>query len=449
VTYSLLVFILARQYHSHNISATTLPDSYFLQKYMHGVFNRIKYDIISLTYRKYDKGENMDFLKRATELNEETVSHRRFFHQTAETGLNMPKAQEYVLNKLSEYGYDPTKCGYGVTATAGTGEPVILLRADMDALPMAEESGEEFACPTGNAHACGHDLHAAMLLTAAKMLKECESELKGTVKFMFQPAEETFEGSRNMIENGILENPKPDAALAFHVTTGKMPLGVYAYNPGGVMMASVDGFRIEIRGKGAHGAYPHSSVDPIMIGVYIHQALQSLIARESDAEKMCVLTIGQFHAGTAANIIPDTAYLEGTLRTDDKAQREKLVKRINEVASSVAETFGGSVKITVLSAVPPLMCDKETTEAFVRYIGEMDIPNKIPMSGVKTTASEDFALICDKIPSALMYVSAGFMDERGSFPAHNPKVRFNEGALPNGAGMYAHCAYRWLEEHQK
>ena len=160
----------------------------------------------------------MDFYKRALELIDETISHRRFFHKNAETGLNMPVAVEYVMKKLTEYGLNPQKCGYGVTALLGKGEKTLLLRADMDALPMSEESGEEFACPTGKqAHACGHDFHAAMLLTAAKILKENENKLCGKVKFMFQPAEEIFEGSNNMIENGILENPKPDAALAFQV----------------------------------------------------------------------------------------------------------------------------------------------------------------------------------------------------------------------------------------
>ena len=141
----------------------------------------------------------MDFYKRALELNEDTIANRRFFHQTAEVGLDMPKAQAYILEKLTEYGLSPERCGHGVTAMLGQGSPVLLLRADMDALPMPEESGEPFACPSGDrAHACGHDFHAAMLLTAARMLKECESELKGTVKFMFQPAECTFEVSRDM-----------------------------------------------------------------------------------------------------------------------------------------------------------------------------------------------------------------------------------------------------------
>ena len=184
----------------------------------------------------------MNFYERAVELNEETIENRRYFHTNAEVGLDMPKAQAYVMEKLTEYGLKPEKCGHGVTATLGHGGKVLLLRADMDALPMPEESGEDFACPTGTEnHACGHDFHAAMLLTAAKMLKEKEDLLEGTVKFMFQPAEETFEGSKDMIEAGILENPKVDAALAFHVAAGQLPMGLVMYNDKDTMMFSVDG----------------------------------------------------------------------------------------------------------------------------------------------------------------------------------------------------------------
>ena len=208
----------------------------------------------------------MDFYKRALELKDETVADRRYIHQNAETGLELPKTKAYVMDKLKEYGLDPVECGEGVTATLGNGGRVLLLRADMDGLPMQEESGEAFACPTGKtAHTCGHDFHAAMLLSAARILKEQESKLKGTVKFMFQPAEETFQGSKNMIEHGILENPKVDAALAYHVSPGKMPVGLFMYNDKGTMMYSVDGFKITVKGKGSHGAYPHAGVDPINI----------------------------------------------------------------------------------------------------------------------------------------------------------------------------------------
>ena len=342
----------------------------------------------------------MDFYKRALELKDETVADRRYIHQNAETGLELPKTKAYVMDKLKEYGLDPVECGEGVTTTLGNGGRVLLLRADMDGLPMPEESGEAFACPTGKtAHTCGHDFHAAMLLSAARILKEQESKLKGTVKFMFQPAEETFQGSKNMIEHGILENPKVDAALAYHVSPGKMPVGLFMYNDKGTMMYSVDGFKITVKGKGSHGAYPHAGVDPINIGVHIHLALQELIARETDPAHACVLTIGQFKAGEAANIIPETAVLQGTIRTNNTK--------------------------------------------------EMDIPGLTPVPDVSASASEDFAVIAEKVPSTFMYLSAGYTDERGTYPAHNPKVQFNEDVCPIGVACLAQCAVKWLESHQE
>ena len=417
----------------------------------------------------------MNFYDRALELKEELVENRRYFHKNAEVGLHMPMAKAYVMEKLREYGLEPVECGEGVTAVVGManggggsaasavgtpgggdvsgagevrGGKVLLLRADMDALPMPEESGLEFACPTGeSAHACGHDMHAAMLLTAAKMLKEYEGELKGTVKFMFQPAEETFEGSKNMIANGILENPNVDAALAYHVAAGKMPLGIYMYNSTGTMMFSSDGFRIHIKGKGSHGAYPQNSVDPINIGVHIHLALQELIARESNPEHSCVLTIGQFSAGSAPNIIPDTAILSGTIRTNKPEARELLVRRMKEVAVKTADVFGGTAEVEDLSGTPPLICNPEMVDEIAGYMKELEIPGAMPSPNVSASASEDFAVIAEKVPSVFMYLSAGFMDQRGEAPAHNPKVQFNEDVLPIGAAYMAHCAVRWLEEH--
>lgn len=389
----------------------------------------------------------MNFYDRARERRQETIAHRRYFHTHAEPGLNTPKACAYLLEKLTEYGLSPVPCGHGITATVGSGSPCLLLRADMDALPMPEESGEPFACPTGKeAHACGHDLHAAMLLTAAGLLKERESELNGTVKFMFQPAEETFEGAQDMLNHGILKNPPVDAAMALHVTSGQMPLGLYMYNADGTMMASVDGFRITLRGKGAHGAYPHNAIDPINMAVHVYLALEALIAREADPSKMCVLTVGRFHAGSAPNIIPEEAVLEGTLRTNDKENRELLVRRIREVAEGTASVYGGTAELEVLSAVPPLVCDRTMTEEMAGYISRL-IPNATAYPGVTASASEDFAVIADKVPSVFIHLSAGFQDERGAYPPHNPKVRFNEEALPMGAAIYAECAMNWLKNH--
>lgn len=389
----------------------------------------------------------MNFYERALELREETVAHRRWLHKNAEVGLHMPKGQAYVMEQLRECGLDAHPCGHGVTAELGReGGRTILLRADMDALPMPEESGESFSCPTGTeAHACGHDFHAAMLLTAAKMLKEKEDMLPGRVRLMFQTAEETFEGAKDMMANGILDGV--DVALAYHVGSGRMPVGLFMYNSGGTMMYSVDGFRITVHGRGAHGAYPHSSIDPINIGVHIYLALESLIAREADPGKACVLTIGSFNAGSAPNIIPDTAVLQGTLRTNDSESRGKLVRRLNEAAQRTAEVFGGSAEVEKLSEVPPLVCDPAMTEEVVGYMKELPIPGLTPVPDTSASASEDFATIAEKVPSVFMYLSAGYLDERGDAPAHNPKVQFNEDVCPIGSACLAHCAVRWLEEH--
>ena len=390
----------------------------------------------------------MDYYKRALELNEDTVANRRYIHTHAEIGLELPVTTEYVIQKLREYGLEPKRCGNGVMAMIGRPGRTILLRADMDALPMAEESGEPFACPTGKAaHTCGHDFHAAMLLTAARMLKESEDSLQGTVKLMFQPAEETFQGCKDMIAQGILKDPVPDAALAYHVALGRMPVGLYMYNAKDTMMYSVDGFQITVQGKGSHGAYPHAGIDPINIAVHIYLALQELIARESDPTHSCVLTIGQFRAGTAANIIPETALLQGTIRTNQPEARELLVRRMKEVAERTAAVYNGSVEIEMLSEVPPLICDPVLTKQMTGYMEELSIPGLTPVPDCSASASEDFAVVAEKIPSAYMYLSAGYQDARGDYPAHHPKAQFNEEVCPIGAACLAQCASRWLQEH--
>lgn len=387
----------------------------------------------------------MSLYARALEIKDETISHRRFFHQNAEVGLEMPLACEYVSNELKKLGLSPKPCGKGICATIGSGGKTLLLRADMDALPMAEQSGEDFACQSGkSAHTCGHDLHAAMLLSAAKLICEHKSELNGTVKLMFQPAEETLQGCKNMVDGGILDNPKPDGALAFHVAPGKIPLGLYMYNAGGVMMNSSDGFRVEIHGKGGHGAYPNLAIDPINIAAHIYLSLKTLISTEADPAATCTLSIGKLHAGETYNVIPDDATLEGSLRTNSPATREKMVARIHEICEQTAKMFGGSACVSDLANVPPLVCDKTFTEQIVSYISELDVPNLRGIPNMSASASEDFSVIAEQIPSAFIYLSAGFEDERGEHSAHNPKVRFNEDALPIGVAMMAQCALQWL-----
>ena len=306
----------------------------------------------------------------------------------------------------------------------------------MDSLLINELSGEEFACASGNMHACGHDIHTAMLLTAARMLKEDENHLHGTVKLMFQSAEEIFKGANDMIEHGILDHPRPDAAMAYHMMIGKNQVGTYMYNAGGIMMNSVDEFKITIHGKGTHGAYPHQGIDPINIGVHIHLALQELIAREANPQDICTLTIGMFNAGSAANIIPESAILQGTLRTNNVSTRENLLSRMKEVCHKIAETYRGTVEIEMVSTVPPLMCDPQLTLEMVEYMSQVGIEGLKEIPNSTATASEDFAIISEKIPTTYMLLTAGFMDERGDYPLHQPNVQFDEKVCVIGAACF-------------
>ncbi len=390
----------------------------------------------------------MNIFEKAKAIQSETIANRRYIHENPEIGLDVPNTKAFVMDKLREYGIEPKECGHGVTATIGNGGKVILLRADMDALPMKEESGLPFASKNDYAHTCGHDFHTAMLLSAAKLLKEQEDELQGTVKLMFQPAEETFQGSEDMIAAGILENPKVDAALAYHVSAGQMPVGIFMYNYTGTMMFSVDGFEIIVHGKGAHGAYPHNGVDPINIGVHIHLALQELIARESDPAKACVLTVGEFKAGSAPNIIPETATLRGTIRTNDPEAKALLVKRVKEVAEKTAEVYNGTAEVIFKESAPPLICNPTFTTKIASYMQELQIPGMMPYPGITASASEDFAVVAEKVPATFMYLSAGYTDARGAYTAHNPKAQFNEDVCPIGTACFVHCAKRWLEENK-
>ena len=211
-------------------------------------------------------------------------------------------------------------------------------------------------------------------------------------------------------------------------------------------MFSVDGFRIAVKGKGSHGAYPHAGVDPVNIACHIYLALEALIAREADPAKANVLTVGKFHAGNAYNIIPETAVLEGAVRSNDGASRDLLVRRVREVAERTAAVYGGTAEVEMPTCIPPLICDSGLTEEIVGYMNAMQIPGGMPQPGICASASEDFAIIAEKIPSAFVYLSAGFLDDRGLAPAHNSRVQFNEDVCPVGAACYAHCATKWLNK---
>ena len=388
------------------------------------------------------------FMKRANELKEELVQTRRYLHSIPEIKTDLPLTTKYVKEKLIEIGLDPKEITKsGLVATIGGKKPggTILLRADMDALDMREESGLDFASKTQYAHTCGHDLHAAILLGAAKMLKERENEIEGTVKLMFQPGEEYFIGAKAMIDAGVLENPKVDAALGMHVMLND-PVGSIGYQHG-YTLSSVDGFKITIKGKGCHGAMPEKGIDPINAGVHVYLALQELISREISAFDNAIITLGQFAAGTVANIIPDTCVLQGTMRTYGKELRKYLFNRMQEVIDLTCKTYRASFEYEVLSEVPSLYTNPELLDEMLGYIDEMEEDFTL-IKDSKGTPTDDFAFITERVPSDHFQFGCKVQDERGAFPQHHPKVVFDENVLPIGAAVIAQCAFNWLKNNK-
>lgn len=382
-----------------------------------------------------EEGIILDILTIAHTLKDETISHRRTLHTHPEVGLDMPFACEYVERQLITFGITPRRCGKGIVAEIGSGNKTLLLRADMDALPMREQSGEPFRSQTEFAHTCGHDMHTAMLLTAAKILKEREPELNHKVRFMFQPGEEILEGAKNMCDCGVLDGV--DAALAFHVAAGKTPPNSFFYNPNTALMNSSDGFLVTVHGKGGHSAYPNLAVDPLAILVKIYDMFNSLPRLYAPPEAGCTLTVTTISSGSAYNVIPDTATLQGSLRTDNEAVRYAIRNKMCAISEEIPKIFGGTGDIEFFASVPPLVCDNALTLQTAEILNALGMSG---FSGMQASASEDFAVIAERVPSAFVYLSAGFADECGDYTAHNPKVRFNEDVLPLGAAAYAECA---------
>ena len=260
---------------------------------------------------------------------------------------------------------------------------------------------------------------------------------------MFQPAEEILSGARDMIDHGILDSPRPDAALSLHTAAGKITPDTFMYNSGGTMMYSATGIQINITGKGGHAAYPSLAASPIDTAFKIYNEITSVVSKEKGA----ILTIGKIHSGNSANVIPDTATIEGTIRASKTEICDRLYKEISKITSGIAEQNGVKASTSSLFSAPALVCDKNLTEEFVKYIGEIPSLFEKSIPDMSATASEDFAFIAEKIPSVFIYIGSGFDDERGRFTAHHPKVLFNEDTLPKGCAVLSHCAVRFLETH--
>lgn len=391
------------------------------------------------------------------------TANRRYLHSHAETGFALNDTLAFVKSELTAMDYQPVPCGKaGLIALAGGKKKgrVFLLRADMDGLPIHEEADVEFACTAGRMHACGHDLHTAMLLGAARILKQHEDEIQGTVKLMFQPAEEIFEGSHDMIEAGLLKNPDVDAALMIHVMAGTpfTPGSVVVSAPG-VSAPAADYFEIRVQGKGCHGSMPNTGADPLNAAAHILIALQEIHARELAMSDQAVLTIGTMQAGTAPNVIPDSVVMGGSLRTFDEETRSFIKTRMAEIARSVAEAFRTTAAVTFGSGCPTLVNDEELARCAEVYVRELlgnekafSVAQLNALNGAqrssKAAGSEDFAYVSQEVPSVMLALAAGQPEKGYQYPQHHPKVKFDEEALAGGCAVYAYTAMRWLEEHQ-
>jgi hippurate hydrolase len=403
-----------------------------------------------------------EIMSEANELHEFILNTRRTIHKNPETGFDLNCTLEFVKNTLHDMGIETTDCGKsGVTALVGGKKPgkVFLLRADMDALPITEEANVSFASENGKMHACGHDMHTAMLLGAAKILKNHEDEIDGTIKLMFQPAEEIFEGSNDMINSGLLENPSVDAALMIHVMAG-MPFeaGTVIVSAPGVSAPAADYFEIKVQGTGCHGSMPNTGVDPLSAACHILIALQEINSRELALSEKAVLTIGTMTAGAAANAIPDTATMGGSIRTYDEETRSFIKERMVAIAENVAKAFRTEATVTFGSGCPTLLNNGELSISAGKYVKELlgngksfSVTELNAMGGGRSSSSagsEDFAYVSQKVPSIMLALAAGQPDKGYSYPQHHPMVKFDESVLPTGSAVYAYTALRWLSDNK-
>jgi hippurate hydrolase len=399
-----------------------------------------------------------DLAGDASALADELTDLRHRLHAEPELGLVLPRTQEKVLAALDDL---PLEITTGTSSTSVTavlrggpardGErPVVLLRGDMDALPVAEEVDVPF-CSTirGIMHACGHDLHTAMLVGAARVLAARREDLLGDVVFMFQPGEEGFDGARHMIEEGVIDaaGVRPVAAYALHVMSNLTPRGMVASRPGPLMAAS-DGVFVTVKGRGGHGSTPHVTRDPIAAACEMVTSLQVAMTRSMDAFAPHVLTIGSIHGGTKRNIIPEVVTFEATVRTFDRAVRATLADTVARVCDGVAAAHGVEVEVRYEEEYPVTVND-QAEAAFALGVAEdlfgagaaVRMPNPI-------TGSEDFSRILAEVPGAMLFLGA-LVDGREPFTApsnHSPQAAFDDSVLPQGSALYATLAARRLAQ---
>jgi amidohydrolase len=389
-----------------------------------------------------------EILQEAQQMLDDTIQLRRRIHRHPELGLTLPRTQAAVLEALDGLGLD-VRTGQRTTSvvarlTGARPGPTILLRGDMDALPMPEDTGLPFASEVPNTmHACGHDGHTAMLAGAARLLARRRDSLAGSVLFMFQPGEEGYHGARVMIEEGLLDGPDaPTGAFAMHVTH-RRPAGVISAR-GGPTAAAADTLQIVVRGQGGHASAPHDCLDPIPIACEIVQAFQTMVTRRVHVFDPAVVTIAKIEAGTTRNVIPETATLLGTVRTVSQAARDNVLAGVRRVAEGVAAAHGAEVDVEITRGYPPTVND----ESFARFVLDTarDLlgPDGAQQASNPMMGAEDFSYVLQRVPGAM--ANLGTRPDSGpAYPNHSNRMLLNESARATGVAMHAAVALRFLE----
>jgi hippurate hydrolase len=389
----------------------------------------------------------------AVDAQEDLVHLRRDLHQIPELGLSLPRTQERVLTALQGLPLEISE-GDGISSItavlrgSGDGErKTVLLRGDMDALPVVEESGVDYAAAGSDMHACGHDLHTSMLVGAAHVLSAQRNQLAGDVVFMFQPGEEGYDGARHMVEQGVLDaaGRRVDAALAIHVTSSLLPAGFFASRAGTIMSAA-DTLRVTVRGEGGHGSTPHRAKDPIPAACEMVTALQTFVTRRFDIWDPVVITVGAFHAGTMFNVIPETATFEATVRSFSHEAHAKLLTEITDVCKGIGSAYGLEVDAVAEELYPCTINTAKQVDLAQAVVADhagddhwITLPNPLP-------GSEDFSRVLDLVPGAMVFLGAT-PRERDPLTApfnHSNLAAFDDSILSDGVTLYAEFAQRVL-----
>ncbi|MBK9355234.1 MAG: amidohydrolase [Bacteroidetes bacterium] len=386
--------------------------------------------------------------QKAAEIFGELVEMRRHLHAHPELSYQEKETAAFVAKKLKDVGihYEENIGGFGVVGYIYGKNPdkkVFALRGDMDALPILEQNDVDYkSCNEGVMHACGHDVHTTSLMGAAIILSELKENFEGTIKLIFQPAEERLPGGASiMIKEGVLENPKVEAIVGQHVLP-QLEVGKVAYRPG-ISMASCDEIFLTVKGKGGHGAVPQLTVDPILIAAHIIIALQQIVSRNANPTMPSVLSIGKIIGNGATNIIPDEVKMDGTLRTFDESWRADAKVKIKKIAESIAESMGGTCEVNILDGYPFLKNEEQLTNRCIEnakeYMGE---ENVVPLD-LRMTA-EDFSYYSQVVPACFYRLGTGNIAKGIVSPIHTPTFDVDEKCLEIGAGLMAWLAINEL-----